>query len=135
VLDGDGLALLAQSPTITSRPLGPSQRIYANAAALVETVLDPPALLARLKSIEHAFGRRARGRRWSSRVLDLDIILWSGGIWSERNLSIPHPEFRRRQFVLQPASRIAPQWRDPTCAFTLRQLAARLDREGRPVLA
>lgn len=111
------------SPIIATAPLGPSRRRFANAAALVESEETPPALLARLKRIERDFGRR-RGRRWDVRVIDLDIILWSGGAWATSDLVIPHPQFRRRGFVLQPLSAIVPGWRDPLTGRTVRQLAA-----------
>jgi 2-amino-4-hydroxy-6-hydroxymethyldihydropteridine diphosphokinase len=112
----------------TTAPLGPGKRRYANAVALVDSDLDPPALLARLKACERAHGRRA-GRRWGDRVLDLDIIGWSGGIWASRGLSIPHPAFRERRFVLAPLVEIAPDWRDPVSGLTARHLLARLDRK------
>lgn len=125
-----GLAVLAASPIIASAPLGPSLRRYANAAALVRTDLAPPALLDALQHIEHAFGRKRRGRRWRERVLDLDIVLWGGGTWRSRRLTIPHPEWRRRAFVLVPARAIAPAWRDPATGLAVAQLAARLTRRG-----
>jgi 2-amino-4-hydroxy-6-hydroxymethyldihydropteridine diphosphokinase len=59
-------------------------------------------------------------------VLDLDIVLWSGGPWASERLVIPHPEFRSRAFVLAPAAAVAPGWRDPVTGRTLRQLNARL---------
>jgi 2-amino-4-hydroxy-6-hydroxymethyldihydropteridine diphosphokinase len=124
------LPVLTASHTLISRPLGPSQRAYANAAALIETDLPPPAFLAHLKAIERAFGRR-RGQRWGARVLDLDIILWSRGIWASPGLSVPHPEFRRRAFVLTPLAQIAPEWRDPLSGLSVRHLKARLDRARR----
>jgi 2-amino-4-hydroxy-6-hydroxymethyldihydropteridine diphosphokinase len=121
------LGLVAMSPVLTTAPLGPGKRSYANAVAVIETDLDPLALLAHLKSIERAHGRRA-GRRWGDRPLDLDIVGWSGGIWASRTLSIPHPAFRVRRFVLAPLVEIAPDWRDPVTNLTARQLLARLDR-------
>ena len=111
------------SPVIATAPLGPSRRRFANAAALIESDALPPELLLRLKAIERAFGRR-RGRRWDSRVIDLDIILWSGGAWASRGLTVPHPQFRRRAFVLRPLNAIVPGWRDPLTGRTVRQLAA-----------
>lgn len=111
------------SPIIATAPLGPSRRRFANAAALVASDETPLELLARLKRIERSFGRR-RGRRWDSRVLDLDIILWSGGAWASPGLVIPHPQFRGRGFVLQPLNAIVPGWRDPLTGRTIRQLAA-----------
>ena len=111
--------------TIQTMPVGPSRRRYANTALLLRTPLVPLALLAALKQIERAFGRRGHGR-WGARVLDCDIILWSGGALVQPGLSIPHPLFRERQFVLAPAARIAPDWRDPITGLTVRRLHARL---------
>jgi 2-amino-4-hydroxy-6-hydroxymethyldihydropteridine diphosphokinase len=105
--------------------MGPAGRGFANAVALVRTELDPPDLLAELKRIERAFGRRG-GRRWGPRVLDLDIVLWSAGAWATPGPIIPHPEFRERRFVLEPLVEIAPDWRDPIAGATVRQLLARL---------
>ncbi len=122
--------VFAQSPIIESAPVGPSRRRYANATVLVSTTLNPPALLLRLHEIETHFGRVRRGRHWGARTLDLDIILWSGGIWadSDPELAIPHPAMRTRDFVLTPAAMIAPRWRDPVTGRTLRQLQSRLTR-------
>jgi 2-amino-4-hydroxy-6-hydroxymethyldihydropteridine diphosphokinase len=116
------------SPFLTTAPLGPARRRFVNTAALIDSEESPPDLLARLKAIEAGFGRR-RGQRWTDRVIDLDIILWSGGVWASEGLTVPHPEFRRRGFVLGPLAAIVPGWRDPLTGFTIRQLAARL-RQG-----
>ncbi|MBM6576440.1 2-amino-4-hydroxy-6-hydroxymethyldihydropteridine diphosphokinase [Microvirga sp. SRT01] len=117
----------AVSPVIATAPLGPSIRRFANAAAVVETVESPPALLARLKRIERALGRRA-GRRWGARAIDLDIVLWSGGQWRRRSLMIPHAAYAARAFVLTPVTAIAPDWRDPPTGRTMRQMSSLVDR-------
>lgn len=122
-----GGRVLRVSPVIGTPALGPAGRAFANAAALIETELDPPALLALVKGIERDFGRR-RVRRWGPRVIDLDLILWSGGCWQDDRLTIPHRQFRYRDFVLQPLARIAPEWRDPATGLSVRQLRARLMR-------
>ena len=127
-LDRNHVKLLASAATIRSAPLGPSRRRYANSAALVRSKLGPPDLLARLKHIEAKFGRRRGGQRWAARVLDLDVVLWSGGPWFSPGLAIPHPLFRARSFVLTPAAAIAGKWRDPVTGLSLRQLQARLTR-------
>lgn len=128
-LNGDELSILSVSGTITSRPIGPSSRTYANAVAIVESERDPVALLSHLKKIEAHFGKR-RGQRWSSRVLDLDIILSSNGIFysASSNLYIPHSAMRQRPFVLDTAAEIAPEWRDPVTGLTIRHLLYRLKR-------
>ena len=131
-LDAIG-GVVAASPIVETAPLGPSTRRFANAAAIIETGESPPALLCRLKTIERAFGRR-RGRRWGARVIDLDIILWSEGAWSGTRLTIPHPHFRDRAFVLDPLLALAPGWRDPLTGLSVRHLAQRrraVDRHAR----
>ncbi len=121
----DSVSVIA--PIVASAPMGPSLRRYTNTAVLIESALSPPALLARLKTIERAFGRR-RGRRWGSRVIDLDIILWSEGCWADRRLTVPHVAFRERGFVLGPLRHIAPRWRDPVGGRSVRQLHHMVDR-------
>lgn len=118
-------SVVAASRIIASAPLGPSSRTFANAVAILESGEQPPALLARLKRIERDFGRRP-GQRWGARVIDLDIILWSGGGWSGPGLDVPHRAFRARRFVLDPLAALIPAWRDPATGLTVRQLAARL---------
>lgn len=128
VLGQGACKVLAAAPVIRSAPLGPSRRRYANGAAVIETRLEPDDLLDQLQAIESAFGRRSSGQRWAARVLDLDIVMWSGGMWCSPGLTIPHPEFRRRNFVLGPASALAAGWRDPITGLSLRQLHSRLTR-------
>ena len=123
--------VIVASPIVTSDPVGPSQRRYANAAVLIASAEPPPVLLARLKAVEAAFGRRA-GRRWGARVIDLDILFWSKGRWMSPDLVVPHPRLRERAFVLLPLARIAPDRRDPVSGRTVRQLARRLTAR-RPV--
>jgi 2-amino-4-hydroxy-6-hydroxymethyldihydropteridine diphosphokinase len=118
--------LFDASPIVLNAAHGGAGRDFANAVALVESDLEPPALLARLKSIEREFGRRG-GRRWGPRVLDLDIALWSGGKFRSHRLIIPHPRLARRSFVLKPLSMIAPAWR--VDALSVRHLAHRLARK------
>lgn len=127
-LDGDGLTLIAASPVIETAPLGPSWRRYANAAAVIETDRDPAALLAYLKAVERRFGRRPRGGRWRARVLDLDIVLWSGGEWASPGLTVPHRAYRERAFVLTPAAAVAPRWRDPHTGLCTKHARARLTK-------
>jgi len=117
----------AVSPLLRTPPLGPSKRRFANAVALIESNEQPPALLRRLKAVERGFGRR-RGRNWAARVIDLDIILWSGGAWSGPGLTVPHAQFRTRDFVLRPLLAVAPDWRDPVSGLRVRHIAARLGK-------
>lgn len=131
-LEAQGVAVRSASPVLRSRPLGPSQREYANGAALIETALEPLELLDLLQDGETRFGRRRQGQRWRARTLDLDIVLWSGGGWADDRLTVPHPEFRKRAFVLRPAVSITPGWRDPLTGLTIKHLLARLTRRAAP---
>ena len=65
-LIGQQMRVIALAPTIATPPMGPSSRLYANSALLVESPLPPPALLALLQSIEHRLGRRRHRRKPSS---------------------------------------------------------------------
>jgi len=121
-LDED-FGLFDASPIVLNAAHGGAGRDFANAVALVESDLEPQQMLGRLKAIEREFGRR-RGRRWGPRVLDLDVVLWSGGKFESRQLVIPHPRLAERSFVLQPLAAIAPGWR--VGPLRIRHLAHRL---------
>lgn len=131
-LDNGKYEVMAASPVIESAPIGPSRRRYANGVAVVRSKREPDEMLHKLHKIEHKFGRRRQGQAWGSRVLDLDLVLWSGGPWAggggEESLILPHPAFRSRDFVLGPARRIAGPWRDPLTGLTINQLHARLTK-------
>lgn len=132
-----GLGVVRVAPVIDSAPMGPGGRRYANGAAVVQTSLMPADLLVVLQRIEAEFGRR-RARRWGTRVLDLDIVLWQGGVWRSGGagrlaLAVPHVAWRQRDFVLGPAAAIAAGWRDPVHGITVNHLHARLTRRPRPL--
>ncbi len=114
----------------TTPALGPAGRSFANAATLLTSELDPPELLAALKRIERAFGRRG-ALKWGPRVLVLAIVLWSEGAFAEAGLVVPHPEMRKRLFVLEPLAEIAPDWRHALTGASVRQLLFRLRRSRR----
>ena len=118
--------LFDAAPIVLNAAHGGAGRDFANTVALVESDIEPPEMLIRLKRIERDFGRRP-GRRWGPRVLDLDIVLWSGGKFRSRRLTIPHRQLAQRNFVLQPLAAIAPDWKVGQLA--IRHLAARLARK------
>ena len=124
-LDQD-FGLFDASPILLNPAQGGPGRDFANAVALVESNLVPHALLTALKAIEREFGRRP-SRRWGTRVLDLDILAWSGGALRSRRLTIPHPRLAARAFAIGPLAAIAPEWR-LVGPLTARHLATRLAR-------
>ena len=120
--------LFDSSPILLNPAHGSAGRDFANSVALVESLLEPPAMLGRLKDLEREFGRR-HGRRWGPRVLDLDLVLWSGGPWRSRELIIPHRHIEKRVFVLDPLTAVAPGW-PVRGKLTARHLARRLARRA-----
>lgn len=90
--------LVAVSGVEETAPLGPvRQPPFLNQMALVETTLEPAALLAELLAIEAARGR-VRAERWGPRTLDLDIVRFGERTVREPGLVIPHPELPHRAF-------------------------------------
>jgi 2-amino-4-hydroxy-6-hydroxymethyldihydropteridine diphosphokinase len=124
-LDHD-FALFDASPIILNPAHGGAGRDFANAVALVESDLAPPEMLIQLKRLEREFGRRP-GKTWGPRVLDLDLVLWSGGRFRSPRLNVPHRQLANRNFVLQPLAAIAPGWRVEG-SLNAQHLARRLAR-------
>ena len=91
-------------------PVGDTdQPKFINAAALLETELDPLPLLHALLEIERANGRdRSIGPPKGPRTLDLDLLLYGDAILDSPELTLPHPEMHTRRFVLEPLAEIAP---------------------------
>jgi 2-amino-4-hydroxy-6-hydroxymethyldihydropteridine diphosphokinase len=102
--------LFDASPIFLNPAHGGAGRDFANSVALIESTAQPTELLIDLQRLERDFGRR-NGRRWGSRVLDLDIIAWSGGKYESRSLHVPHRSATERSFVIGPLATIAPLWR------------------------
>jgi len=89
----------------------PDQPDFTNAAAAIETTLEPLELLAALMQIERAHGRIRStdgSERWGPRTLDLDILLYGGIHLDLPGLTIPHPHLHLRAFALVPLLEIAP---------------------------
>jgi 2-amino-4-hydroxy-6-hydroxymethyldihydropteridine diphosphokinase len=93
-----GTRLLSASAIEETQPLaGMEQPPYLNQMVLLETTLEPRALLAACQAIERSRGR-VRTERWGARTLDLDIVRYGGRRIAEPDLIIPHPELPHRDF-------------------------------------
>lgn len=121
---------LSLSPVYRTAPIGFDGPDFLNAAAIIESDLDPPALNDWLHALEDAHGRDRSGPRFGDRPLDIDIVFYDDRILrGPGNLRIPRPELRHA-FVLKPMADIAPDYIDPVSGSTLAQLWAASPERG-----
>lgn len=106
---------------------------YWNAVIEVKTSLKPLELLTAIQSIEHKLGR-VRQKRWESRTLDLDILLYGDLSVEQEDLTIPHYAMHKRIFVLQPLVEIAPEIQIPGLNKTAAQQLEQLPRHPDNIL-
>ncbi len=117
--------VVAASSYYESEPHGNAKTWFVNAVVQLETEFSPPELLKQTKKIEDAMGRkRVKGKRWGSRVIDLDILLFNNEILNKRNLKIPHPRLPQRRFVLAPLAELAPQLIHPSLNLSISEMLA-----------
>jgi 2-amino-4-hydroxy-6-hydroxymethyldihydropteridine diphosphokinase len=117
ILDGLNVSSYIETEPVSAVP----QPRYLNAAAVGRSSLPPRDLLRALLDIERERGRE-RPFKDSPRTLDLDLILYDGLVLTEPELTLPHPRFRERQFVLEPLGSIAPDLVDPVTGKTIAEL-------------
>ncbi len=122
-----GVQIRACSHWYRTPALGPPQPDFLNGCALLEMTHPPADLLRILLATEQHFGRVRTGK-WQPRTLDLDIIFYGHQVINTPALTIPHPEYHRRGFVLVPLAEIAPDWQDPRTGITVATLAQHIDR-------
>ena len=118
-----------------SEPLGDAKTWFVNSVIEIETEFPPDQLLRKLKAIEEAMGRkRVKGKRWGSRIIDLDILLCDQEMVDKRSLKVPHPEMHKRRFVLLPLAELAPQVVHPQLKQTVSALLAHVKDDKRVML-
>lgn len=121
---GRYVEIVAVSRIYETEPVGFSnQPSFFNLACHATTTLSPEDLLARIKDVERLMGRVPTFRN-GPRVIDIDILLFTGVIMRTATLVVPHPALPDRRFVLTPLSDIAPDLEHPVLHKTMTQLAA-----------
>jgi 2-amino-4-hydroxy-6-hydroxymethyldihydropteridine diphosphokinase len=100
--------VVAVSPTYETDPVGgPEQGAYLNLVVELATAIEPRELLAICHRLE-ANAERVREERWGPRTLDIDVV-WVEGVESDDPaLTLPHPRWMERRFVLAPLRDLAP---------------------------
>lgn len=121
-----GMLLLQRSSFHETAPVGgpPGQGLYLNAAAELETTMDPSALLQTLLNVEQQFGR-VRSEKNAPRTLDLDLLMYDS-LCLEAEPTLPHPHMAQREFVLAPLAEIAPEALHPTAGRPIRELLSQV---------
>jgi 2-amino-4-hydroxy-6-hydroxymethyldihydropteridine diphosphokinase len=127
-----GIRFLRISSLYKTNPVGPAQPDFLNGVIQIETTLNPSGLLKKLFLIEKKLGR-VRRRRWGPRTIDLDLLTQGRALLRTERLTLPHPRYHRRRFVLVPLCEIAPRAVHPRLGLTHKALLSKLTVKGQRV--
>ncbi len=116
--------VVKQARLIETEPIGMSNtNLFINTCVEVHTTLAVDDLLNELKKIELSLGRPSHSKgKYQSRTIDLDIIFYNECVFSTENLTIPHPRYHERYFVLIPLLELNNHLTDPRTKLTIKQL-------------
>lgn len=124
---GSSVKQIKQAPLYTSKAVGyTDQPDFLNTALSGQTDLSPAALLKFTNEVERQVGRTA-SFHWGPREIDIDIVFYGDQVLQTDKLSLPHPNFSQRDFVLRPLKDLNPQITDPVSGQTISQLLDNLD--------
>jgi 2-amino-4-hydroxy-6-hydroxymethyldihydropteridine diphosphokinase len=111
---GAAVRVVRLSPVFETEPVDapPGSPWFCNMVLAGYTNVSAPELLEALQEIERAMGRRRREVN-GPRVIDLDLILFGATLLRTPRLTLPHPRYSQREFVLAPLRTLALPWVDP----------------------
>ena len=128
-------AVRAVSSFYDTEPVGLlAQPRFLNGALLLETNLEPLALLREVLAVERAMGRdRVGAVAKGPRVIDLDLLFYIGSdgrqlVMNSEELVLPHPEMQARRFVLEPLAEIAPGMVHPVFGQSVQEMLEQVKR-------
>jgi 2-amino-4-hydroxy-6-hydroxymethyldihydropteridine diphosphokinase len=131
------LILLAQhfgtltvSSIYESEAVGFSGAVFHNLIVGFDSELDVNSVAKQLRQIELDNGRTSESQKFSSRTLDLDLILYGDLIINDGRLQIPRDEIERYAFVLEPLAEIAPTATHPVSGISYEELWQKFDKTG-----
>jgi 2-amino-4-hydroxy-6-hydroxymethyldihydropteridine diphosphokinase len=119
---------LVLSSIYESEPVGFSGELFHNLIVRFDSHLDVKTVAKQLRQIELDNGRTRESQKFSSRTLDLDLILYGNLIITDGRLQIPRDEIERYAFVLEPLAEIAPLETHPLSGMTYGQLWGNFDK-------
>jgi 2-amino-4-hydroxy-6-hydroxymethyldihydropteridine diphosphokinase len=95
---------------------------FLNMVLKIETDATPSELINKILDTETSLGRKRGEKRYSSRLIDIDILLYDNMIINEGDLKIPHPRMHERRFVMVPLCEIAPSEIHPVSGKSMSEL-------------
>ena len=110
-------------------PEGSPDFINAAVALNPQEGESPESLLIKLQALEVQFGRKPKAIPNEPRSLDLDLLAFGTEQCGTQNLTLPHPRFHQRRFVLEPMNQIAPDLTLPGQTLSVNQLLTNLDTD------
>ncbi len=114
------------SPVYECKAYGFEGEDFYNLVVSFETDESADQIKSLLSQIEDQFGRLREENRFSSRTLDLDLLLHGQTMRHADRINLPHPDIERYAFVLGPLADIAPNLRHPETGFTYEQMWKKL---------
>ena len=120
--------ILNISPVVESQPWGfKADTSFLNQVLMIETEFVPGQVLDKVLEIEKSLGRERTGKGYTSRSIDIDILLYNDELINNDNLVVPHPLMQNRKFVLFPLAAIAPGLFHPGFQVPIIELLQKLD--------
>jgi len=129
----DHFGTLTLSSVYENQPIGFEGENFYNLVAALDTNEPPEAVNSILHDIERRLGRRRGPSRFSSRTIDLDLLLYDNLISEQTNLHLPRREIDEYACVLRPLAELAPEARHPRSGKTFAVLWAQFDQTAQPL--